>query len=72
MKGLLLKDLYMSKHYFKMYFMVVVIFLIVSGIGNDNMFFAIYPSMLAGIISVSLCAYDENSKWNLGFSEGRV
>lgn len=65
MKGLLLKDLYMSKHYFKSYFFVVIIFLVVSASGAENMFFSIYPSMLAGIISVSLCSYDEMSKWNL-------
>lgn len=63
MKGLLLKDLYMLKHYCKSYIFIAIIFIAVSLSGNDNMFFVFYPVILCGIIPVNLLGYDERSRW---------
>ena len=61
MKGLLLKDFYMMKKYCRSYFLIAVIFLVVSLLGNGNLFFIFYPCLLCGMIPVSLLAYDERS-----------
>lgn len=63
MKGLLLKDLYMLKHYCKSYIFIAIIFIAVSLSDNDNMFFVFYPVILCGIIPVNLLGYDERSRW---------
>lgn len=64
MKGLLIKDYYMALKYAKGYFLISIIFGIISIMGSDNMFFALYPAMLGGLFSVSIMAYDEKSGWN--------
>lgn len=64
MKGLLIKDYYMALKYAKGYFLVSIVFGIISLMGSDNMFFALYPAMLGGAFSVSIIAYDEKSGWN--------
>ncbi len=63
MKGLFLKDLYMSVKYFRSYFMLAVVFLAVSAFSNSNLFFIFYPCMLCGMIPANLQAYDERSGW---------
>ena len=63
MKGLLRKDLYMMGKYCRAYLLLVIVFLCVSVFGNDNLFFAFYPSLFSGMIPVSLLAYDERSRW---------
>ena len=63
MKGLLRKDLYMMGKYCRSYLLLVIVFLCVSVFGNDNLFFAFYPSLFSGMIPVSLLAYDERSRW---------
>ena len=64
MKGLLLKDLYMSAKYCRAFIAIVIIFLAVSFWGDGNAFFIIYPVLLAGIIPTSLISYDERHKWD--------
>ena len=64
MKGLLIKDLYMAKSYCKSYVLIIVVFLAVSAFGDDNVFFIFYPLLMAGIIPVTLLAYDEKSGWS--------
>lgn len=64
MKGLLLKDLYMSVAYLKSFLFVILVFLGVSAFEEDNWFFVMYPVMIAGMIPVSLVSYDEREKWN--------
>lgn len=64
MKGLLLKDLYMTAKYCRAYLLIVVVFVAVSFAGGDNLFFLFYPCLLAGMIPVNLLAYDERSKWS--------
>lgn len=65
MKGLLLKDLYMIKKYCRAYFFMMVIFIAASALADgDNLFFVFYPSMLSGLIPVTLLGYDERSGWD--------
>ena len=54
MKGLLLKDFYMSWKYCRIVFLMMLIFLAVSATGDDNMFFMIYPMMVASIVPTTL------------------
>ena len=62
MKGLLLKDFYMSKAYCKSYLLIIVAFLAASFIGG-NLFFIYYPCLLGGMVPVTLLAYDERSRF---------
>ena len=64
MKGLLLKDLYMTWKYCKYYLLMIVGFLMISAGGHSNSFFLIYPSIMSGLIPMSLLAYDEQFKWH--------
>lgn len=64
MKGLLLKDFYMTLKYCRAYLLIVAVFILVSFAGDDNLFFVFYPCLLTGMIPVTLLAYDERSKWN--------
>lgn len=63
MKGLLLKDWYMVRKYCKAYFILAIVFLLVSVMNGDNLFFAFYPCLLCGMIPVNLLGYDERSRW---------
>ncbi len=63
MKGLLLKDLYMTMKYCRIYLLIAAVFIAVSFAGNDNMFFILYPCLFCGMIPVSLLGYDERSHW---------
>lgn len=65
MKGLILKDLYMAVKYFRNYLLVLAVFLAVSFVQEDNLFFAFYPFLLCGMIPVNLLAYDERSHWDI-------
>lgn len=65
MKGLLLKDFYMAKKYCKSYLLLLVCFLALSVMDDDNMFFIFYPCVLCGMLPVNLLSYDEKSKWQL-------
>lgn len=63
MKGLLLKDWYMMKKYCKAYIAIIVVFIAVFLVSNDNLFFVFYPCMICGMIPVNLLGYDERSHW---------
>ena len=63
MKGLLLKDIYMTKKYCRYYLFVGIVFIILSLISKGNMFFIFYPCLLCGMIPVNLLGYDERSRW---------
>ena len=63
MKGLLLKDFYLSWRYFRAFIVIVAVFLAVSFTGDDNIFFLIYPIMIASVIPMTLVSYDEHDKW---------
>lgn len=65
MKGLLLKDFYMTAKYCRTYLLIGIVFIAVSfaGAESQNMFFVFYPCLLCGMIPVNLLAYDERSRW---------
>lgn len=63
MKGLLLKDFYLSWRYCRAFLVIVAVFLGVSFAGEDNIFFLIYPIMIASVIPMTLVSYDEHDKW---------
>ena len=63
MKGLLLKDFYLSWRYCRAFLVIVAVFLAVSFTGDDNIFFLIYPIMIASVIPMTLLSYDEHDKW---------
>lgn len=63
MKGLLLKDFYLSWRYCRAFLVIVAVFLAVSFTGDDNIFFLIYPIMIASVIPMTLVSYDEHDKW---------
>lgn len=62
MKGLLLKDWYLTKKYCKAYFLII--FSLVAGsFFSDNMFFAFFACAFCGLITPTLISYDERSRW---------
>ena len=63
MKGLLIKDFYMIGRYCRSMVLILVVFLAVSVINPASMFFSLYPSLLCGMIPVTLLSYDERSRW---------
>lgn len=64
MKGLLLKDYYLTMKYCRSYLLILAVFILVSVVGDNNFFFVFYPCILAGMIPVTLLGYDERSKWS--------
>ena len=64
MKGLLLKEFYMLRHYCRTYLLIIFVFVCFSFINSENLFFVFYPCMIAGIIPITLLGYDEQSKWH--------
>ena len=68
MKGLLLKDVYMTAKYCRSYLLIAAVFIAVSFVGNENMFLIFYPCLLCGMIPENLLGYDERSRW-LQYSE---
>lgn len=65
MKGLILKDLYMTFKYMKSLILIIAVFLAVSVWGSDNNIFRFYPCIIASSMPVTLLAYDDRSKWSI-------
>ena len=63
MKGLLLKDFYMSMRYCRSVLIIVAVFFLLSLSPDGNLFFMLYPLILAGAIPMSLIAYEERDNW---------
>lgn len=63
MKGLLLKDFYLSWRYCRALFIIVAVFLCLSFVGEKTLFFQVYPMLLSSVIPVSLMGYDERDRW---------
>ena len=63
MRGLLLKDWYLIQKYAWSLYLMDVFFILLSLFASDNVFIFIYPYMFAGIIPMTLYAYDEREKW---------
>ena len=77
MKGLLLKDLYMTMKYCRTYLLIAVVFIAVSFGGGDSLIFIFYPCLFCGMIPVSLLGYDERSHWlqysdTLPYTKGQI
>lgn len=63
MKGLLLKDFFVFKKNCTLYLLAIIGFIVASAF-IDGSFYILYPCIFAGMIPVTLMAYDEQSKWN--------
>lgn len=67
MKGLLLKDFYVTIKSCKMYFIVVLMFIAMSFFFNDSFsdgyMFLMLPVMMFGALPISLLSFDEKFKW---------
>ena len=65
MKGLLRKDLYMAAAYFRMFLLLVGVFLVVGFFAKEaSTFIVIYPMIIGMMLPVSLLSYDERFRWN--------
>lgn len=65
MKGLMIKDFYMTLKYCKFLFLADVVFIAVSFASKDNAMFMMFPILFAGVIPVTLLSLDERSGWNV-------
>lgn len=67
MKGLLLKDFYVTLKSCKMYLIVNVVFIamsfVLSGSFNDSFMFLMIPVLTSGVFGISLLSFDEKFKW---------
>lgn len=64
MKGLLLKDFYMTLKYCRAMLLMMVAFILASLGTDDTFFYTFYPCLLSGMLPVTLLGYDERSKWS--------
>lgn len=67
MKGLLLKDFYLSWRYCRILLILVAVFIALSWADEGGMFFLLYPIILVSMIPVTLLGYDERDRW-MGYS----
>ena len=65
MKGLLLKDWYLTVKYLRMLIMISLLFAAMSVFSPENGFFRIYPAVMFAMIPVSLYSYDDREKWTV-------
>ena len=65
MKGLLLKDTYMTVRLCRMFLLLDVVFLGVWMFGNGDLFFLTYPCLLTTMVPMTLISYDEREKWDV-------
>lgn len=65
MKGLLLKDTYMTVRLCRMFLLLDVVFLGVWMFGNGDIFFLTYPCLLTTMVPMTLISYDEREKWDV-------
>lgn len=63
MKGLLLKDIYMTARYCRSYLLIIFVFTAVSLFSAEASAFLAYTCLITGLLPVTLMAYDERSKW---------
>lgn len=67
MKGLLLKDFYVTLKSCKMFFVIDAIFIAMSFVlfdsFNDSFIFLMYPVLMSGVLTINLLSFDEKSKW---------
>ena len=64
MKGLLLKDFYMTLKYCKTHLALCALFVVlIYTQPESSAFFLFYPCLLMGMLPITLLAYDERSGW---------
>lgn len=63
MKGLIRKDMYMMKTYFRVSWVVILIFLLVGALNENASFYHAYSCMMGGIVPISILSYDEKERW---------
>lgn len=64
MKGLLLKDFYMTVKYCKVIFLLDIVFIAASFFSSwSNITFLLFPVVFSGTISITLLSLDERCKW---------
>lgn len=65
MKGLLLKDLYMTRKYCWMMLAFIALFTAVSFVDKENLFFQFYPVVITSIFPVTILGCDEKCHWDV-------
>ena len=65
MKGLLLKDWYNLRRYCRSLLLIDLVFILAGVFQRENVFFAAYPMLFAGVVPLTLFSYDERDKWDL-------
>ena len=65
MKGLLLKDWYLTVKYMRMFLVVIAVFLIASVFNPQNSFFMAYPCVMLAMLPTTLYSYDDREKWTV-------
>lgn len=65
MKGLLLKDIYVMSKYCKVFGFIILLFLALSLFSEPEMFYVMYPAIIASVIPVSMISVDEKCKWDV-------
>lgn len=63
MKGLLLKDFYMTVKYCKVIFLLDIVFIAASFFSLKNIAFLLFPVVFSGMIPITLLSLDERCKW---------
>ena len=63
MKGLLLKDIYMAVQFYRAVLLVVAVFLLLTIFGDGSLIFLAYPTMISGMLPITLLSYDTHFKW---------
>ena len=64
MRALLQKDWIVLKKYFKMYMLIVALFLCAGTINAKDEFFVIFPLVMSAILTMALISYDERFRWD--------
>ena len=64
MKGLPKKDLIMLYKYCRITLLSCLLFTLVGGFANGNLFFVVYPVVIGSVMAQSLLSYDERSGWD--------
>lgn len=64
MRALLQKDWIVIKKYFKMYMLMIALFLCAGAINAKDEFFVIFPLVMSAILTMALISYDERFRWD--------
>ena len=63
MKGLLLKDFYLSWRYCRAFLVIVAVVFAVLFTGGDNIFFLILPILIGRVITLNFLFFHGHDKW---------